>query len=156
MEAIINSLNDRNKEFEAANLRQRSTINKLLDEKKENEITIQTLKDQVQKLQLEKPLDYTKWKEWSTDDVYKFFINMFNDDTLSPYMDKIKETIFESEYSGQDLPAITLSELRSEFNINKISIRRNIVVKIQQLINQNNNNNNKNDFEGANVPTAYI
>ena len=154
MKVINNSLTDRNKELEQANLRQQSTINKLLDEKKENEITIQTLKDQVQKLQLEKPLDYTKWKEWSTDDVYKFFINMFEDDRLKKYEKSIKEEIFDSEYSGENIPQITEKNLKEFFGIKNIGVRKDVWHKIQQLI--NNNNNNKNDFEGANAPTAYI
>ena len=44
----INSLTARNKEYDKANLRQQSTINKLLNEKEENELTTKRLKQQQQ------------------------------------------------------------------------------------------------------------
>ena len=156
IKAINKSLTDRNKELEAANLRQRSTINKLLDEKKENELTISTLKEEIKKIKSCKPLDHSKWREWNTDELYNFFINMFDDDRLKKYLDPIKEELFGGEYIGENIPKIKEQHLKQDFGIKNFGIRTDVWDKIQKLINNNNINNNQNDFEGANAPTAYI
>ena len=158
MKITIESLTSRNKEFEEANLRQQSTINKLLDEKKENELKIKRLKHENEKLKLSKPLDLTKWREWKTDEVFKFFMNMFDDNTLEPYVNKIESEIFGGGYSGEDILDIEKKDLKETFGILNIKIRNNVWGNIQQLINQNkkSDNNNQNDCEGANVSTAYI
>ena len=135
--------------------------NKLLDDQKENVLLIKELNDKIKKLNL-KPLDYTKWKEWDTQQVYRFIMNIYDDNTLDEYKNDIYEEVIDGEYTGQDLSGLGLSDMKT-LGIKKMSHRQYVFNAIKLLKsnqynknNKNNNDNNVNDIEGVNAPTAYL
>ena len=145
------------KQFKNDNNKLREQNNNLMDEQKEKDLLINELKDKIKKLNM-KPLDYTKWKEWDTEQVYKFIMNIYDDNTLDEYKDDIYKEIFESEYTGDDLDGLELNDIKS-FGIKKIKIRKKVYYAIKQLTQNSYNNNQKStNFEGndGDAPTAYI
>ena len=127
-----------------------------MNEKKTLNILIKKLQRENEKLK-ENQLDYKNWKNWDTNDVFKFIVNIFDDNRLDEYIDSIKDDIFSSEYTGKDLVEMDLMALKV-MGIKNIKIRRDILKSVQKLISNNYNNNdyNMNNDEGTNIPTAYL
>ena len=138
-------------------------MKELFNEKKEMETKIKDLELANEKLKLNEKnaksyLDHSKWREWSTENVYKFIINIFNDDRLDKYKNSIYNEIFESQYKGIHLKELDMSELK-QMGIQNIGIRRDVFRAIKQLTQNNNFNNDVtigHGLEGVNQPTAYI
>ena len=118
-------------------------INELLNEKKEMEFTIKEIKKENKELKEKKPLDYTKWKEWNCDQIFRFIMNIFDDNRLNEYKNDIYREIFESEYTGEDLQGLEIGDIKS-MGIKKIKIRKDVFKAIKKLT-QNNINKQYND-----------
>eukprot|EP01084_Bolivina_argentea_P104768 187580_1 len=119
--------------------------NELLDDKKEMELTMVELQQQNDELNRNN-LDRSKWREWNTQKVFYFIMSTVDYGSLKQYEKEIKQEIFESEYSGNDLADVKLEHLKA-MGIKKIAVRNKVYSAIQELIKQKPN-------EGG-VPTAY-
>eukprot|EP01084_Bolivina_argentea_P133754 236085_1 len=88
-------------------------IEELQNEKKEMEFTIKELQKENKKLKESKPLNYSKWIEWDSNEIYKFIMNIFSDNRLEEYKDDIYQEIIESEYSGQHLLDLDITDIKN-------------------------------------------
>ena len=123
---------------------------KLVHERKENEILIKKLKNENEKLKLAQPLNYKNYMKWTEEEVFKFFMTMFDDGCLDKYKEAIRKGIFEIGYNGEALSRMNSdngSNLLKELGIINVTIRLKVLEKISDLKNSQYNNNNSNTNE---------
>ena len=120
------------------------------------QIRINNLEKENEKLKQEQPLNYNKWRQWTSKEVYRFIMNIYPDNTLDEYKHAIYKEIHDSEYCGDDLEDLNIEDVKS-MGIMKIKIRKKVFNEIKKLTQNINNNNDNIHVEGVNgAPTAYI
>ena len=123
-----------------------------MEEQKEKDEIIENLKAEIEKLKSSQPLNYKNYKEWTGDEVYKFFVKLFDDvKGLEKYKEKIREGITDNEYEGKGLHGISELALKQDLGIKNAFIRQETYIQIEQLragkLVNNNNNSNVNEAD---------
>merc|ERR1712154_271552 len=117
------------------------------------EITINDLKNQIQKLKV-KALDINLFTEWDSNDVLNWILSIENG-VFGKYEKKLKQEIMEGEVTGNDLLTLNVEDIKT-LGISKFAHRKLLLSNIAKLIQiqDNDNKQNMNDInnEGINAP----
>eukprot|EP01084_Bolivina_argentea_P174215 301771_1 len=122
-----------------ANDAMKQKINMLEDEKKEYEMTINELKNQINILKVKAldRLDVENFTQWDSNDVLNWILSIENG-IFGNYKSKLKLEIMDGEITGQDLTTITIEDIKN-LGVTKFGHRKLLQSNIEKLIKINNN-----------------
>ena len=110
----------------------------MMDEQAGMEMTVKELRREIVGLKWSN-LDRSTWREWDSEQVLVFIMGCVEDETLKQYEEAIRTEVFESEYSGQALAAVTSSHVK-DMGIKNIRVRNAVLGAIQELVKGPNQN----------------
>eukprot|EP01084_Bolivina_argentea_P142621 250550_1 len=123
--------------------------NELLDDKKEYELKINELMDEISKLQR---IDETMYENWSHKEILAWIVSLDNG-RFEKYEDELLRNLREEEIQGNDLNGVNEIDLKS-WGVKNFKDKKLLLTKIKELTEQNNFNVNNINEEG--VATAII
>mmetsp|Transcript_45703 Transcript_45703/g.73150 ORF Transcript_45703/g.73150 Transcript_45703/m.73150 type:complete len:293 (+) Transcript_45703:120-998(+) len=143
-------------------LRQKNTeltnqVTRLLDEKKEMELMIESLKKENEELK-KKNLDETQFRQWNHEEILCWILSI-DDAYFSQYSDVLSKELMNCQLLGADLPDLSNKDIR-DLGVRLFSDAKKLEKHIQRLVQENSPaQKSKSAYpenEGFAAPTAFI
>ena len=145
----IARLTTSNEEYNSSNLALQKQIDQLIDEEKESQQLIKSLKEQVQSLK-SKLIDPSDYEQWDTQDIIAWILNLENG-RFNKYKAKLEKTLIEENVKGEHLESVDVADIKG-WGVVDFGDKKSLMKWIKALVNANNNEaivSTVTDHEGA-------
>ena len=133
----------------------KEAIGALQEERKENEVLIQSMKQEIAALKV-KAIDLSQYKSWKSEDILLWILSIDDGNgnkVFAKYQETMSKEIENMDLKGSDLGKLDKNEAK-ELGIHVFRDRILLIDKIGKLIAQQNNP--KQNDEGATAHTAFL